>query len=393
MTDVQRAPQQYKQPSRKGKRLGAKIGVLAERPAGELFTLDTTGSQAIKQDYVKKHKPLKADEILGARSAVPAVDTRKRKSTDGVVEPSSKRNKNGTYVPHRELQHLKNIAYAGPNMQKSVVVESVDHDPWAAESAPADPRFSFLEEAKPIKEPKTLKQASISLAANGKPFPAVKKPEDGRSYNPDFEAWEALIQREGEKEVEAERKRLKEAQEEAERLEKALAEAAKPDPVSDEEYESAWESEWEGIQSESEESHLNKKRPERKTQAERNKIKRRKEAERQAKWEQQMKKREEQQRRQLTAVVDESEASDDEEVLRRRPLGGKQRVPEAPLEVVLADELQDSLRALKPEGNLLKDRYRNMLLNGKIEARRTTQHRKPRREVTEKWTYKDWKLR
>lgn len=230
-------------------------------------------------------------------------------------------------------------------MQKSVVVESVDHDPWAAESAPADPRFSFLEEAKPIKEPKTLKQASISLAANGKPFPAVKKPEDGRSYNPDFEAWEALIQREGEKEVEAERKRLKEAQEEAERLEKALAEAAKPDPVSDEEYESAWESEWEGIQSESEESHLNKKRPERKTQAERNKIKRRKEAERQAKWEQQMKKREEQQRRvlelakqvelkekerqQLTAVVDESEASDDEEVLRRRPLGGKQRYVQA----------------------------------------------------------------
>lgn len=68
-------------------------------------------------------------------------------------------------------------------------------------------------------------------------------------------------------------------------------------------------------------------------------------------------------------------------------------MPEAPLEVVLADELQDSLRALRPEGNLLKDRYRNMLLNGKIEARKSMQHKKPMRTVTEKWTYKDWKLK
>jgi len=34
-----------------------------------------------------------------------------------------------------------------------------------------------------------------------------------------------------------------------------------------------------------------------------------------------------------------------------------------------------------------------MLLNGKMESRRTMQHKKPKREVTEKWSYKDWKLR
>lgn len=69
-------------------------------------------------------------------------------------------------------------------------------------------------------------------------------------------------------------------------------------------------------------------------------------------------------------------------------------IPEAPLEVVLADELQDSLRALRPEGNLLKDRFRNLLVNGKIEARKAvTQPKKPRRERTEKWSYKDWQLR
>lgn len=70
------------------------------------------------------------------------------------------------------------------------------------------------------------------------------------------------------------------------------------------------------------------------------------------------------------------------------------RIPEAPLELVLADELQDSLRALRPEGNLLKDRFRNLLVNGKIEARKAiTQPKKPRRERTEKWSYKDWQLR
>ena len=68
------------------------------------------------------------------------------------------------------------------------------------------------------------------------------------------------------------------------------------------------------------------------------------------------------------------------------------RVPEAELEVVLADELQDSLLRLKPEGDLLKDRYRNLILNGKLEARRVAQHKKPKRTVTEKWTYKDWNL-
>jgi nucleolar protein 53 len=59
---------------------------------------------------------------------------------------------------------------------------------------------------------------------------------------------------------------------------------------------------------------------------------------------------------------------------------------------VLADELQDSLRRLKPEGNLLKDRFRNMLISGKVESRRQTQHKKPKVKYTEKWSYKDWKL-
>ena len=69
------------------------------------------------------------------------------------------------------------------------------------------------------------------------------------------------------------------------------------------------------------------------------------------------------------------------------------RIPEAPLEVVLPDELRDSLRLLKPEGNLLKDRFRTMMLQGKVEARRQIPYAKQKKyTVSEKWSYKDWQL-
>lgn len=68
-------------------------------------------------------------------------------------------------------------------------------------------------------------------------------------------------------------------------------------------------------------------------------------------------------------------------------------LPEAPLELVLPDELRDSLRLLKPEGNLLSDRFRNIMLRGKIETRKPiSQPKKAKRTMTEKWTYKDFRV-
>ncbi|KAF2227123.1 ribosome biogenesis protein Nop53/GLTSCR2 [Elsinoe ampelina] len=423
------APAQHKQPSRKGKKAWRKNvdisevqagledareevifgGIISEKPSEQLFVLDTTGSEDIKEKHFKHAKPLKADEIIAARtSAVAPLGGKKRKSLLAEDMPM-KRSKPNTYIPHAEVQRLRASAADGES-RKIIVQDGVNHDPWAVQPKIQDPRFDFLEEKQPIREPTTLKHTPVSLTASGKAVAAVKKPEAGKSYNPQFEDWQSVVEKAGEKEVAAERKRLQEAQEEAERMEKALAEAAKPDPVSDDEYESAWESEWEGIQSgkEEEDDSLTKKRPERKTQAERNKIKRRKEKERAEKHEREMKKREEQQqkireiarevkrkeaerRAQVAIVSQDSSESEGEEVLRRRKLG-KAFLPEAPLEVVLADELQDSLRALRPEGNLLKDRYRNLLVNGKLEMRTRTQHKKPKTERTEKWTYKDFKL-
>ncbi|PGH02969.1 hypothetical protein AJ79_07506 [Helicocarpus griseus UAMH5409] len=423
------APKQYKQPSRKGKKAWRKHvdvsevdqglqrvreeeiegGVIAEKPSEELFVLDSKGSEEI-QRKLKNLKPLKADEILARRSAIPAVDSRKRASsnvTDGTVEPKSKRSKSD-WVTHKEWMRLKKVAKEGQPLEQEIELR-ISHDPWAEETV-AQPteeqKFNFLEKPKPIVAPPTKKLPPISLAANGKPIPSVKNPDAGISYNPSFEEWDRLLTEEGQREVEAEKKRLEEQKTEEERL--ARIEAAKGDNG---EARSDDESAWEGFESEYEAPEwLKKKRPERKTKAQRNKAKKRKEAERKARWEAQMKKREEQLAqakaiaeavkakeeagKQLEKADDESSVEGDDRVLRKRPFGGRNPVPEKPLEVVLPDELQDSLRLLKPEGNLLSDRFRNIIVQGKLEARQPVwQPKKAKKEYTEKWTYKDFKIK
>lgn len=372
----------------------------------------------------KQKKPLKSDEILAQRSMIPALDGRKRVNpnvTDGVIEPKTKKPKSD-WVSKKEYLRLKQVAKEGNPLGKKT--ENDFYDPWAEDAEPTltydDPRFDFLQKPKPKVEPVTLKHAPISLAANGKPVPSVKMPHAGTSYNPVFEEWDKLLETHGAKAVEAEKLRLEEEAKEAEK--QRLIEEAQNDNG---EVKSDDESAWEGFESEYEKSEwLNKKRPERKSKTQRNKAIRRKAAEGKAKWEAARIKRDEQaqhilkiteqiQQRELErenqSDADDSEDGDDT-ALRRKTFGGKKAyvfihfpipmlrltsyfsVPEQPLELVLPDELQDSLRLLKPEGNLLDDRFRTLIVQGKLESRTPiTQARKARRQITEKWAAKDFK--
>ncbi|KAJ5894510.1 hypothetical protein N7495_006201 [Penicillium taxi] len=425
MSNNMDAPQQFKQRSRKGKKAwrknvdltdvqeGLRVlkdeevkgGIIAEKPSDELFILDTVGSEDIRNKVSKARKTLRADEIIAQRSAIPALDGRKRSNGvifDGVIEPKTKKHKSD-WVSRKELLRLKQVAKDGNPLNKSASNELVD--PWAEDedTTPAfeDPRFDFLPKPKAKVAPETIKHAPISLAANGKPIPAVRKPHAGTSYNPVFEDWDHLLEEQGAKAVELEKERLAEVQKEEEK--QRLIEAAQGD---DGEVKSDDESAWEGFESEYEKPEwLNKKRPERKTKTQRNKIARRKEAERLAKWEAQKAKKEAQaeQVQLLTeqAVqreldrLNESDADDSEEgddtALRRKAFGGKLAPPEKRLELVLPDELQDSLRLLKPEGNLLDDRFRTLIVQGKLESRKpVTQPKKAKRKATEKWMSKDF---
>ncbi|KAM0814758.1 putative Ribosome biogenesis protein NOP53 [Seiridium cardinale] len=425
------APATYKQPSRKGKKAWRKNvdvsqvqkgleelneeiikgGVVAERDSGDLFTLDTTGDAAIPKKFPKHvTKKLKSDEILAARSAIPAVDSRKRsgenvsKTTDGILAP--KRQRTG-YITHKELNRLKKVADG--HHEDTIEFSETAYDPWgmAVKPKPVGELHDVRNDEK--KAPKSITEKAISLAASGKTVPAVAKPTGGYSYNPSFPEYEARYNEEAKKVVEAEKKRLAEEEADRVKMEAAARSAAEAEAAEARAELSEWEedSEWEGFQSGGEELKLSAKKSGRKTQVQRNKIKRRKEEERRLKHEEKTKVRKAQleqikelakaasERDQARALVkaDESDSTIDgtDEILRRKQLG-KLKLPEKDLELILPDELQDSLRLLKPEGNLLKDRYRSLLVRGKLEARRRTAKRQARMKSTEKWTYKDFRI-
>jgi hypothetical protein len=313
-------------------------GLIAEKPSDALFTFDTVGSELIQKKLNKLYKNLKADQILALRSAVPAVDSRKRsRVTDGIVEPSNKRQK-GNGVSHKVYERLKRVAYGNDHACKDIIKSQIapQYDPWAPadNDSAQDPRFTYLEKPRPIRAPPTLKEPPISLVVGSDPFPAVSKPKAGISYNPVFQDWSELIKEEGNKEVEAEKMRLRDA--EAEKVKQDLIAAAALEE--ERAFQTEDESAWEGFESEYEGNEWSKKRrPERKTPAERNKIKRRKVAERQAKSDLQAKKKAQQAQaiREIARKV-ECEANEripksikeappsaemDDRILRRRKLG------------------------------------------------------------------------
>ncbi|KAL0944589.1 60s ribosomal biogenesis protein [Colletotrichum truncatum] len=435
------APQQHKQPSRKGKKAWRKNvdvtevqdgldelnkqiiqgGVVAEKDSADLFTLDTVGKV---EKRTKPKKTLKSDEIIAARSAVPPVFSRKKreneasKTNDGLLPVKRQRT---DWVSHKELARLRKVADG--QHESSITVQDATYDLWGAPAPTAvaekaDDKDNFIPPVVKAKPPKTLKHQPISLTASGKQIPAVIKPSGGYSYNPTFDDYADRLEEESAKAVAAEEARL--AAEEADRLkrEAAARSGAEADAAEARAQLSEWDedSAWEGFESGVDDDKPSLKRPQRKTPSQRNRIKRRKEAEREAKHQLAMKKKAAQEERikQIAAEIAErdaaksalelakevgegSDADDDDDIvdegpLRRRQLG-KYKLPEKDLELVLPDELQDSLRLLRPEGNLLKDRYRSMLLRGKVEVRRHLPFKKQARtKLTEKWQYKDFKI-
>lgn len=388
-------------------------GPIAEKPSGQIFAVDTLGSEAVRENYRKSHKPLKAEEILAQRSVIPAVDSRKRPSSkvpDGIVEESNKRQKKD-WVSNKELQRLKGSLNEVNHLSSRRLEDGQDVkvDLWSDVEATKDEmKYDYLPRPKAKVAPTTLSHAPIAMTASGKAIKAVKTPSAGTSYNPSFADWDDLLNQEGQKVVEVEKKRLLAEKTEAERAARIAAIASDDAPGARTDDESAWE----GFESDYERSELLKKRrPERKTQAQRNKIKRRKEVEQQALHRAKMADRRKQRRdleqlprdddRDQTDVRNEvtvaeagSSSSDDgdDSMLRRKRLRNVS-IPEKNLEVVLPDELQESLRRLKPEGNLLNDRFRHLLVNGKIEVRKPIlQPKKKRVTYTEKWTYKDFHI-
>ncbi|CAI6792027.1 AIF_HP2_G0051690.mRNA.1.CDS.1 [Saccharomyces cerevisiae] len=94
----------------------------------------------------------------------------------------------------------------------------------------------------------------------------------------------------------------------------------------------------------------------------------------------------------LSAIESDSNKVKKSKKNKKHKLGTKYSVIDERLEIKFSDELSDSLRKLKPEGNLLYDTVRKLQSSGKVETRVPVRKgRKYKQKITEKWTHKDFK--
>ena len=294
--------------------------MISELPSESLFVVDTTATPLGGQGHQIKSRLLKSEIILAARSPIPAVSSRKSaatsfsKSSDGVLTP--KRHRSTPYATPAKLQRLKDSA-AGSSLsdllstglRTNLAGSTIDHDPWAPSTVlegdlTVDPEFSFLPAPELIKPPCSMRHPPISLSKTGVAIPAVKCPGGEGSYNPQssiyFSAFVSATQRE---EV-AEQKRL--AAEEKERSLRERWEINAKIPNGDRmvvDIEAEEESVWEGLDTDVEldenaqdglAKDMKTSRPQRKTQVQRNRIKRRKAEEARTRLEAKRKVKEEQ---------------------------------------------------------------------------------------------------
>ena len=185
------APQQHKQPSRKGKKAWRKNvditeiqqgleevreaeiqgGLLSEKASEEIFAVDTVASEDITRRY-KLRKPLKVDEILAQRSAIESVDNRKRPSagtTDGIFEPASKRRR-ADWVTKKEVRRLQDLVKSNSALD-NLVIEETDPtlDLWEERSLSTSTTLDYVPQSRSKLPPSTLQRPPIVLTETGQP--------------------------------------------------------------------------------------------------------------------------------------------------------------------------------------------------------------------------------
>lgn len=403
-----------------------------------LFKIDTDGDEVLKSKLIKRKqikKGLKSTEILDSiktNSKVSALLHRNH----GIEDKSSKSKKNIQGVSKKELNKL--MALAGKRvgesklqnrLDKEGLVKSAALDLWGTEdtTTTVSTKTDTIADNIKIKTrsgivvdihksvtknlidnsttgwsvaseiPETMKQKPIQI----REFDTI--PHAGKSYNPSKNEWSNLITKEFETEKVKEEQRLKlEAyKEKIKHLMETIDDTQEVDSESDDDDDD------EENEDEDEDENVTKlslnapTKNKKKTKYQRNKAKKHEEK---VKIQQELKKLREQVK-ELEKIehyeqeIQEAASSapvnpgkiEKKRKHNRNKLGSKYGILDERLEVKFSDELSDSLRKLKPEGNLLYDNVRKLQSAGKIESRIPIQNRKSKKKITEKWTYKDFK--
>ncbi|KAG9097068.1 hypothetical protein FRC06_007997 [Ceratobasidium sp. 370] len=395
-------------------------GPVSTRSDSDLFTVDVHGDEQLKR--LQKRKPLKSTEILAQRSAVPPVLSRASSVPSPTPGESSKPRIRVSAAERAQLARLahrtKNPLDAAQGRSRMPTSEAVKrsgkYDVWAVENLNPDEaalvRAMRTAEAKeyllPIvrshnaRAPPRARPAVPPLTNATLPS-AIQPPEPGSSYNPTYEAHQDLLraahQAEEKRVAEAEqaeqvRRRMEAAREAGEEgIEGMLVEV--DNETEEEEEEEAEDVEVLGPA----------KMPGRKTAQQRRKAAR-------ALAEKRSRANLAQKRQQLASLTtlkslhravvsaqSEAErvaAERAEKQLAKGLVGmriGKHIVKGGDIDVQLGEDLAESLRELKPEGNLWRERWGSMVVRGKVEPRvRITAGRKMKTKEYEKHSYKEF---
>ncbi|KAJ7065292.1 ribosome biogenesis protein Nop53/GLTSCR2 [Mycena amicta] len=399
------APSQHNQPGRKGKKAWRKNVDIQEVEEGmeelrkeeratgsflhkqddtQLFVVDVKGDDKVR--HIVPKFELTSTKILKQRSAVPAIfsrpSTNKRKAHLSAEEKErllriSKRPRKG---PFNALVDPTEFGSGSASLELSEAVkQSGGYDAW---SAGAQEEPVEVKDGLETVQPKKIKAPKHAHPRDEIEVPAIVEPHQGTSYNPPVAAYKELLRTAVEMEEKREAEAVKLAEEKA-KFARAKENAVEyvpgvpagmtvDKPVDDGERDAA------------DEVVIPKEMPPRKTKAQRNKAARLL-AEKRALAEKARKKRElavvhdiRQLRRTANKTLStrEQKVSLRETALKAKLKGGlagqklgKHRVPVGEVDVQLGEDLSESLRGLKPEGNLFRDRFTSLQQRALIEPR------------------------
>ncbi|CAI4956407.1 unnamed protein product [Saccharomyces cerevisiae] len=453
-TNLTKKPSQYKQSSRKGKKAWRKnidlsnveqymekkidheithgTSDITSLQNDALFHVDVEGDEVLKNKLIKRKqikKVLKSKEILDAvktNSKIAALNHHKNSSGNpnkiqGVSKHELKKLMALAGRVHGESKIKNRVAKDG-------LVKTTAGDLWGEESNSKKQKVKLpsgikldVEKKDQIPEELLKKSTTSWSIASVRPSTldiepiAVKEfteiPHAGKSYNPNNKAWSELINKEykEEKAREDERIALEKYKERIRHLMETLDDNEEEESSSNEEEEEEEEEENENENESTQCSGSDKEiklsinkpvKNKKKTKYQRNKAKRHEEK---VKLQQELK-----ELRQRVKDLEEVINSEETEILsaiesdsnkvkkskknKKHKLGTKYSVIDERLEIKFSDELSDSLRKLKPEGNLLYDTVRKLQSSGKVETRVPVRKgRKYKQKITEKWTHKDFK--
>lgn len=433
-------PAQHRQSSRKGKKAWRKnidltdieqsierqkdqevthgtsdIGTLTDNA---LFEVDDTGDSALKNKLIKRkqiNKKLKSKEILDAIKTNSKVGAVKHHKHDGAKEKVQT-------VSKKELRKLMALAgkVDGESKVKNLMardglVKSASFDVWGSDNK--DTKVATLAGIKlDVKSKDEVPEGLLKNSTTGWSIASVKPetlnipplkvrdmeelPHAGKSYNPNPSDWSTLIDKEYklEKIKDDNRVALQEYREKIQKLMDVLDDSEE-ELTSDEDEgdaEKEDENDDDNIGLSVNEPVRNKK----KTKHQRNRARRHEET---VQLHQELKKlkaqvhdleklEQTQEEVQLKHEAKQNVKEKKERVNKKHKLGTKYSAREENLEVKFSDELSDSLRKLRPEGNLLYDHLRKLQSSGKIESRvPVKKSRRYKQKITQKWTHKDFK--